>query len=63
MNNNWYMTKMLADARTHDLLDEADHYRSARQVQTHQARSWRFLGRRRSVALHTRVVTGPTCQA
>ena len=34
MNNNWYMTKMLATAHTNDLLASADRNRLARQAQT-----------------------------
>ena len=34
MNNNWYITKMLATAHTNDLLAAADRHRLARQAQT-----------------------------
>jgi|GEM_PF-6474127 len=34
MNNNWYITKMVATAHTNDLLAAADRHRLARQAQT-----------------------------
>ena len=52
MNNNWYMTKMLATAHTNDLLASADRHRLARQAQT----------RRRSLTRQVRVENEPAAR-
>jgi hypothetical protein len=72
MNNNWYITKMVATAHTNDLLAAADRHRLARQAQT---RRWSLTRQvrvenepaaaRRTVATlaSTATTAAPSCRA